>query len=42
MLKLDLILQVINETDTAKRQKIIGLRKDKLSGKIMIEFVGFR
>ena len=45
MLKLGLIFQIVNYADRFRKEKIkivIRIRKDKLGGKIMIEFVELR
>ena len=42
ILRLDLILQIMNQIDhflKKKIKKVIGLMKDKLGGKIIIKFV---
>ena len=45
ILRLDLILQIMNQIDhflKKKIKKVIGLMKDKLGGKIIIKFVRLR
>ena len=45
MFKLDLILQIMNQTrhyQKEKSRKVIGLMKDELAGIIKIKFVGLR
>ena len=45
MLKIDLILQIINQVDhclNESNKKTIGLIKDKLGGKIMKNFFGLK
>ena len=45
MLKLDLILQIINQIDNRPKEKIrkiIGLMKDELARKIMTKLFGLR
>ena len=44
MLKLDLILQIMNQIDYCQEEKIkvIGLMKNELSKKIVTKFVGLR
>ena len=43
MLKQDLILQANNQKDLKEKiQKVIGLTKDKLHGKIMAKFAALR
>ena len=45
MLKLDLILEIMNQIDCYQKEKgkkVTGLMKDKLGGKIMIKLVGLR